>query len=240
MGADQVVQTPFGKFLVNDQDLIESTLKAGTLWDGPGFLQVIAKQYARLGEAGVTVLDVGANVGSFSVWLAHHGAWRVLAVEPVPGTMQRLKANLDLNRDVCAGVVVPIEVAAYHRCTSLVVVDHDPRNVGGTALRPLDEHEAPTRCIPAVCLDQYQWLAPHVSLIKIDTEGCDGVALRGLEQTIARDHPAIVFEWEATLALPHGYTLGDALAWLRGAWGYTVHEWPSQPGNYLAVWEGIQ
>ncbi len=36
---DEVVTTPFGKFLINPNDCVGTTLKAGTLWDGPGFLR---------------------------------------------------------------------------------------------------------------------------------------------------------------------------------------------------------
>src|SRR6267154_5997321 len=110
---EDVVQTPFGKFLVTKGEIIGETTRAGTLWDGPGFLQVIAKEYGHLGEPGITILDVGANQGAFSIWLATQGAWRVLALEPQPEVMRRLKANLDLNRETTAGVVIPLEIAAY-------------------------------------------------------------------------------------------------------------------------------
>lgn len=229
---EDVVTTPFGQFLIAKGDIIGETLRAGTLWDGPGFLEPIAFEYARLGEPGMTVLDVGANIGSFSVWLARHGAWRVLAVEPVPETMRYLKANLDLNKQWCSGHVIPLEVAAYDRLGLLTAppqLDHG--NLGGTALAFLADGT-----IPAFPLDRYAWLfGRQVSLIKIDAQGCDGAAIMGLSETIQTHHPAIVFEWEAGLALPHGYPLTAILGYLV-AWGYEVHEWPSHPNNYLAVW----
>jgi FkbM family methyltransferase len=231
---DEVVDTPFGKFLIPKGDLIGETLRAGTLWDGPGFLQVIAKEYAEFNYK-YTVLDIGANLGAFSVWLATMDMWKVIAIEPVPETMRYLKANLDLNKSICADTVIPLEVAAYDRDTQLICpVPLDAGNLGGTALRPSERHAHGS--IRAEPLDHYQWLfGRKVSLIKIDAQGCDGAAIMGLQQTILKHHPAIVFEWEIDLVGRHGYQLDDIRGFLAGI-GYETHEWPSQPGNFLAVW----
>ncbi len=235
---DEVVATPFGKFLIPKGDLIGETLRAGTLWDGPGFLEVIAKEHGRLGEVGTTILDVGANLGQFSVWLARQGAWRVIAVEPVPETMRYLKANLDLNKAPCSGAVIPLEVAAYNREARLLApatLDHG--NLGGTALVPVSGSSIGWS-LPAKPLDAYRYLYGQcVSLIKIDAQGCDGAAILGLAATITHDHPTIVYEWESYLVGEHG--IGhDQLHRQLLLWGYAVHEWPTQPHNYLAVWKG--
>lgn len=232
--SDEVVTTPFGKFLVNDRDVIESTLKAGTLWDGPGFLQVIAAEYARFYEVGTTILDVGANVGSFSIYCAQHGAWRVVAVEAIGSTVARLKANLDLNRETCAAVVIPLEIAAYKEERPLFAPVIDPGNVGGTALQvSMDTGTEPV--VPGEPLDNYRWLyGERVSLIKIDAQGCDGAALVGLQQTLAQHHPAVVFEWEEALSRPHGVSLEDVKALLQGL-GYRIHPWPTHSWNFLAT-----
>lgn len=228
---DEVVQTPFGKFLVNDQDVIESTLKAGTLWDGPGFLQPISIEHGRLREVGTTILDVGANVGAFSVWLASRGAWRVVAVEAVPQTFQRMLANLDLNRDVTADRVIPLNVAAYSRVAGLALgAPYDPTNVGGTTLI-LD----PDGTIMGKPLDLYHYLfGTRVSLIKLDIQGCELAALQGLERTIDRDRPTIVLEWEVELATRHSHTLA-ALGQFLQALNYTLYPWPNRSSDYIAI-----
>jgi FkbM family methyltransferase len=229
--SDEVISTPFGKFLIDPTDLIGSTLKAGTLWDGPGFLQPIALEYGALGERGATVLDIGANQGAFSVWLASRGAWRVIAVEPVPSTMRRLKANLDLNRDVTADSVIPLEVAAYDRRTMMLMGDYDSHNTGATSLLPGGDGK-----IPAYPLDHFSRLfGQRVSLIKVDAQGCDGKALLGLALTIIRDEPAIVFEWEPQLAAVHNQTLEQLIRWLTQDLSYTVEPWPTHSNNYLAL-----
>lgn len=227
--SDEVISTPFGKFLIDPQDLIGSTLKAGTLWDGPGFLQPIALEYGRLGEVGTTILDVGANIGAFSVWLARQGAWRVIAVEAIGLTMQRLKANLDLNKEVTADHVIPLEIAAYDRIGRLGSSTIDPGNVGGTCVLPQGE------VVMGAPLDDFRWVfGERVSLIKLDIQGCELRALDGLIKTMQRWKPTIVFEWEADLALAHG-DRWPMVEVFFAARQYCVHPWPSQPNNFLAL-----
>lgn len=245
MPGEEIVTTPFGKFLIDPRDIIGSTLKAGTCWDGPGFLQVIASQYAQLGVDGQTVIDVGANQGAFTMWLASQGCWRVVAVEPVPPTMQRLKANLDLNREMTADRVVTIEVAAYYERTVLYMPGAiDCGNTGGTTVVPAhkvpgDLATVPILSVEARPLDDYDFLWHRgVSLVKIDAQGCDGRAIQGLERTLEKHKPVIVFEWERELAEAHGLSLSALINWLT-VYDYWVCEWPSHPNNFLALPKGV-
>ena len=245
--SDEVIATPFGKFLISPEDLIGSTLKAGTVWDGPGFLQVLARDHA-LSQPEKTVIDVGANQGAWTIWLAGQGI-RVIAVEPVPEVVSRLKANLDLNRDRhpgtlasgwqggCADRVIVVPYAAYSRPVLLRLPPLDATNLGGTALTP--QLTAACARVDAMVLDNLQplWNQHGVSLIKIDTQGCDGAVIYGLEQTIERWHPTIVFEWEEELAKPHGHTLAGVAAFITSR-QYDLIRWPSHPDNYVAIWRG--
>lgn len=233
---DEVVSTPFGQFLVDPAECIGSTIKAGTVWDGPGFLQVLAREHGQLGVPGVTILDIGAHLGDWTVWLARERAWRVVAVEPAPHMLRMLKANLDLNKAVCADRVVVVPVAAYDRKATLTwTVPYSPKDSGGAALAPPPEGPVLSEHIPAAPLDDYRYLfGDRVSLIKVDAQGCDGAALRGLAATIQIDRPAIVFEWEEHLAPAHGYTLRETQDWLQSL-RYHLAEWPSHPNNFLAL-----
>ena len=55
--------------------------------------------YSRLVRPGMTVIDIGANIGAHTLPLAKlvGPTGRVIAVEPTIWAVERLRANLDLN-----------------------------------------------------------------------------------------------------------------------------------------------
>jgi len=220
----RVCETPFGKFQIQPGDGISDTTATGVLWDGAGFLQPIFREHYR---PGTTVIDIGANIGTFSIWAAHSGAWRVIAVEPIPQTMLMLKASLALNR-FCDDVVIPLEVAAWDKVTRLAIEKFDPLNLGASAVGPVDiaGTEIPVSWIDARPLDEFRFLfGAQVSLIKCDAQGSDLKALLGLHKTIAQDHPVIVFEWEQDPADIKPIMLELGYAW---------RPWPTHPNNFIA------
>jgi FkbM family methyltransferase len=79
-----------------------------------GFYEImLRKDYTANGqriEAGATVIDVGANVGCFSVLASQvvGASGRVIAVEPEPMTFQQLLRNIALNR---LGNVTAVQMA---------------------------------------------------------------------------------------------------------------------------------
>jgi FkbM family methyltransferase len=53
--------------------------------------------WKRFLKPGTVFLDVGANVGLYTIWAIEHGA-RVIAIEPTPAFSALLRENLALNR----------------------------------------------------------------------------------------------------------------------------------------------
>jgi FkbM family methyltransferase len=157
----------------------------------------------------------------------------VIAVEPMPETLRYLRATLDLNQDSCADKVILLPFAAYDKRCFLTNHDFVDHNFGSPSLVPMQEGDK--LFAEAVPLDDYRMLFGSVGLIKVDAQGCDAVAIFGLEKTIRKQHPTIVFEWEEEMAKPHGYNLNNLIATLE-VWGYQVIQWPSHRSNYLAVW----
>ena len=135
---------------------------------------------------GSTVIDVGANIGFFTVAFARRvgSEGHVIAFEPDGRNVTTLRWNLD--RAGIANVVV-VE-AALADCsgpgTLYLNPSHpaDHRIFAGGETRP---HEA----VPLVTLDEYLAASPVVapiSLIKIDIQGAEMKALRGMTKTLAR------------------------------------------------------
>ena len=143
------------------------------------------KQYA--GE-GATILDIGANVGAYTLlfagWAGETG--RVYAFEPAAASRGGLQRHLALN-GLSARVTVRAE-AIGERAGSVPFIDagtHGDNRVVPAATRQ-------TTDVPAVSIDEFcetHGLAPDV--IKLDIEGAELAALRGARRTIARRGPAL-------------------------------------------------
>ena len=55
-------------------------------------------EYLAASSEGNNFIDIGANIGYYSLAIAHKGAKRVLAIEPDPRALERLYFNIRVNR----------------------------------------------------------------------------------------------------------------------------------------------
>lgn len=205
------VPSPLGPFWVWDQDHLGQVLESGCLWDQQ-LLPFMAEALAA--RPGTWAIDLGANVGVFTVWLAQQPACAgVIAVEMHPGTCRLLERNVRA-RDLGAKVSIN-NVAAYDVPCMMALVEaaqigwpvpedlNLTPNASSIAVVPVDADEGFIGGMPI------DWLvAPDrpVGLIKVDTQGCDLRALQGLRRTIARCRPLVLFEWEMGASCWHGDT----------------------------------
>lgn len=160
---------------------------AGSTGDrlGPEHEQMVTDYVLDLIPENGVLLDVGAHVGHYTLRAAARGA-QVIAVEANPDTANQLVANLDLN-----GLPAVVHrIAAWDSVTAV--------NLSSSAAFPRD---GSTRVIageggnvPAMPLDSLLDGEPVIDVIKLDVEGADLHALRGLRQTLARHHPVLFIE----------------------------------------------
>jgi len=120
-----------------------------------------------------TVLDVGANIGIYTLLAAKRRA-KVIAVEADPGNATRLRHHLDLNR--LDESVTVIEVAALDR-TGPVSLRRNPNNSGGSAV-------VAGGSISAATIDSLN--LPPIDICKMDIEGSELKALNGMLETLGR------------------------------------------------------
>ena len=137
-------------------------------------------------EGGV-VLDVGAHVGRWSLRLAER-AERVIAVEASPSTATTLRRHLALN-DVRN--VDVLEVAAWDSETTLRLTDPNDRTDGGGARTVEDGPGVHVKALP---LDVVLPELDRLDLVKLDVEGADLHALRGLRATLEWHRPTLLIE----------------------------------------------
>lgn len=141
------------------------------------------RAYLRPGDLFV---DVGANVGVYSLWAAETEEVQVVAFEPSSATYTRAIENVELNELADRVHVIRKAVGA------------DPGEVrlttGQDALnRVIDDGEIGSEPVEQTTLDAELCGRPP-ALIKIDVEGGEVDVLRGARASILRHRPALLVE----------------------------------------------
>jgi FkbM family methyltransferase len=184
----ELVRLPKFSIFASHEDLAVGHHVLGGTYE-PG----IAAIFNRYIKPGMAVIDIGANIGYFTMLMASlvEQSGLVVAVEPNPENIKLLEASRRVNGFDQALVIQ----AAAGRRTGLLALYVSHSN-GMTGKLP-DNFEAvfASRPIPCFALDALLPKDRHFNLIKIDTEGAELNALIGLSGTIDRDHPVIVSEF---------------------------------------------
>ncbi|MEV7776799.1 FkbM family methyltransferase [Kitasatospora sp. NPDC088351] len=150
---------------------------------------------------GDTFIDVGAHRGAFSL-LASHAVGpqgRVVAIEPSPRFHDDLTAAATANRRTNIRAVC---AAASDAHGTLTLYLEDPANLGHTiAVRPRHVHTAfQTTTAPLAELVSRAELA-GARIIKIDVEGAEAAAIRGLMPALPHLREDVEFVVEVTPGL---------------------------------------
>lgn len=170
-----------------------------------------------LPEGGV-MLDVGAHIGRWSIRMSTR-AVEVFAVEANPKTAATLRQHLALN-DISN--VTVLEFAAWDSNTYLTLSDPNHRLTGGsTRTLELPDHQVPVpddvMASPLDDLFELDGLA-RLDLVKLDVEGSDLHALRGMRNLLAKHRPALIVERHDVYGFYRLDELTDLLAELGYQW----------------------
>ena len=133
-------------------------------------------------------VDVGANIGAFSVLAAGISGCKAVALEPVPETYLMLRANITLNS--LDSNVEAINVAVSDRAGSLRMTDsQDSTN------HVLPQGSADGIVVPSITLDEVV-IHDGPVFVKIDIEGHEKEALAGGQRLLASSKlKAVVMEF---------------------------------------------
>jgi FkbM family methyltransferase len=141
---------------------------------------------------GDTVIDVGANLGFFTLLAAKcvGEKGRVFAFEPVPLVREQLPHNVKLNG--FGNVAVHDE--AVSDTDGQAIIHVGPReHTGISSLRPLSRSTAGVE-VRTYRLDSLTAVGPALRLVKIDVEGAEYKVLCGMQTLLPRQQPDIVLE----------------------------------------------
>ncbi|MFA0761035.1 MAG: hypothetical protein HZLCBSQH_001139 [Candidatus Fervidibacterota bacterium] len=158
---------------------------------------------------GMTVLDIGAHVGLYTLLAARKVApnGRVIAFEPSPRERRFLRLHLRLNR-CCYVKAEPFALADQEGAMPLFVYRGAFRDCGNTMLNSLRQQSWALPCkaisVPVTTLDAY--LTRHESFVKMDTEGAELSILAGAKRLLTTPpRPLLMVELNDAVTQPWGY-----------------------------------
>ncbi|MEZ2741876.1 FkbM family methyltransferase [Paenalcaligenes hominis] len=172
-----------------ETDYIQSNLAKSS---SPYELEMLQAMKSVLME-GDLVLDVGANIGNHTFYLAKIVGCRVIAFEPNPIFYFPFQKSISINDLEDLVSLVPKGVgAAEAQATFKELI---PQNLGAQALSIVNAEivENNSDLLDIVVLDSFSFDAP-VKAIKIDVEGMELEVLQGAKKLIQKDRPSLFIE----------------------------------------------
>lgn len=202
--------------------LLSDHIEAQLFWQGfqeadEGVLRLIRKHLPRDG----VFIDIGANIGSFTVVGAHVArAGQVHSFEPSGHHHARLSHNVGLN----GFTNVTLNQKGLHdqpgsATLFLPRAEGEVNNSGAASLYrdAARDGKQVTEEVALIRLDDYvadKGLS-RVDMIKIDIEGAEFSALKGAVDTLRRFRPLVLMELDQDNLLRAGCTAGDILGFWR-------------------------
>jgi FkbM family methyltransferase len=178
---------------------------------------------------GMTIYDVGANIGYVTLLLARSAGERghVVAFEALPANVARLEKNVALNH--LGGRVIIVPAAVVDQAGPVHFLVHPSTSMGkavGSAGREKMEEYLKEIEVPGLALDGYVFedgLRSHrpPDAIKMDIEGGEVLAIKGVERILQEVRPLLLVEL-------HGHEAARAVWESLARHHYTVHR--MQPG----------
>lgn len=159
----------------------------------------VQEAFRRLLAPGMTVWDVGANLGFFALVAGRvvGPSGRVVAFEPVRASAAAIRRNAKLNG--LDAIVEAREAAVWSesgRGDLLVVADRSWSHLAATG------HHAQTRAeVPVELVTGDDLVAagePPPDVVKVDVEGAEIQVLDGMERVLREHGPALVIELHET------------------------------------------
>ncbi len=172
--------------------------------------------YRRLVNSGDTVLDIGANIGAHTLFLAElvGKSGRVIAFEPTDYAFSKLTINCELNPKLVNRIqynqVMLVDLDSSHKSTPKLysswplINQSDVHQQHQGKIKSTDGAQAHTLDSIILNMDIQQ-----VDFIKMDIDGFECSMLKGAKETLTRWHPTIIMELAPYVLKEQGTSLNE-------------------------------
>lgn len=165
------------------------------------YYEKVMLDYIKTNISKGIMIDVGANIGNHSIYLAKYCATKVIAYEPFPTTYSLLERNIIQNNISN----VQLMNLALGNINDEVFMSSVEGNAGMNQIRDNASEWSKDycTCVKVVSFDSTvgKTLSEPVTLIKIDCEGYEEKAIIGMIETIKKHKPALFIECKTILEL---------------------------------------
>lgn len=215
-------------------DLVPGDLISGHIAFNGFYELPLSEEIARLAKAGELFVDVGANMGYFSLlWAALNPHGRCIAFEVAPRNIKLFERNIAQNRLAPRISLVP--KAAGHRTGTIHFNIGPDEQTGWGGIS--NDVSASTIEVPVVRLDE-ELQDCVIDVLKIDVEGADTWVLYGCENLLKkRQIRRIFFEDNPSRRAELGIGANEAREFLESVgyacrpFGKGSHEWEAYPND---------
>lgn len=196
-----------------------------------GFYELaLSQRIAQLAQKGTVFVDVGANMGYFSLlWAGLNPRGRAIAFEAAPRNIAIIENNISRNRLSDRITLIPKAAGSHSGTITFDAGPPDQTGWGGISSAP----SSTTMEVPLVRLDQELPDSP-IDVLKIDVEGADTWVLLGCEALLRKKQVGtIFFEQHRGRMEKLGINPGEAQTFLRDL-DYTCLPFGDDEGEWMA------
>lgn len=212
---------PHLTMLLDRNDYVDRTILVAGVWE-PETWHSLSEHI----QSGAVFVDVGAHIGYYSLKAAKvvGPGGRVLAIEPNPETVRRLRGNIQAS-GAPAITVVPVACSDSDGTLELFAAAG-----GNTSASSLSKENASNsgpvttsfhvqaRRLDAIIEESG---VTRVDVIKIDVEGAELTVLKGAQETLDRYHPVVTVELIESQLKSMGTSSAEVARFFKGH-GYTA------------------
>jgi len=205
---------PGARFRTVTDDVVQGYLYLFGIWE-PN----ITDWVRRTLRPGDTFIDIGANIGYFTVLASRlvTSCGHVVAIEASPDFATAARANLLLNN--CTNVRL-VNIAASDHSGIITFYQPCQYNRGNTTSVPVGRGAQPRFSIHSKALHEILTRSElgHARLVKVDAEGSEYAVLRGLMPALSlmREDAELIVEINPNLLATQGETAAELVGMLQG------------------------